>query len=1064
MAKYDDSLRVEIDIITKNIRPKVQEIVGSLKEIGKEADKAKEKLASLDKAGVSHSSSEYKEAEAELRKFIDAYREAMHQISSYGDGVHDSLQFDTSKLKDAQKRLQALDDAGLENSSKEYREAEQDLSRLIDTQQDCQKVMDEFDSYTQNAVEGFRNLSSETLKYIKISEEQSQETAEASQQPASAETGTDAPEQNQEPLPNQTETPENAVVSDQTKVELLKQQKALLSEINTLEAANATDNNGDHEDPAAKLDEVKRQLSDQAAEEEHLDQIRVNAVATNDQILQKIERIKELEGEISAMKKSDAPEGCSDYKDCTEALSTLKKDVSAYKNNLSNVPEKFDKMEKSAKKAFGAFSAGTKKSDSLLSMFSSRLKNTKLFSTVFTWMSKAFDAMVSSTKEGFENMAGYSDSYSQLILNMKNALSTFGNQFAAAFAPVVQLVIPWLTNLVNILSGAMARVAQFIVVLGGGNTFIKAKQLQLSYSKSLETTTKAAEKARGALARFDDLDVLELPDNSSGEAGGTGGTEPDIKDMFEEVPVDTAIISWMDEVYAGIVRIKELLAGGFFDGLGDFAPKLASIGDSISGIKNGLVEIWTDPEVLAALWAFVESAISTLGSILGSMASVGLTIATNIFGGIEGYLNENMERIKEYLVSMFDIRERVNEIISGLSESFAHIFDAFAGNEALQLTTNVLGILSDILIFISETTANLTADILNVLSLPIIENADAIKTALEGFLSILESVTGTVKEGLNKALENFGIMYEEHLKPFFDSLAVGLSDTAGKFLEFWNDNVQPILEKWAEYFQVLWNEHLQPILDRVIGLIGDVADCMKAFWENILRPLINWIIENVLPVVVSIADRVVKTLMSKAAVIAEVIGGTIGVFRSIIQFLTDVFTGNWEGAWDGIVGIVESVEDAIKGIVNAILGVVESMANGVVDAINFVIGALNQLSFEIPDWVPLFGGEKFGFDIPKLPEVSIPRLAAGAVIRGGNPFLAVLGDQPAGRTNIEAPLATIEQALENVMSRNGSGGRDRVPVTVNLNYDGETFARLSIPDILTELDRQGYNVDVLGVT
>ena len=73
MAKYDDSLRVEIDIITKNIRPKVQEIVGSLKEIGKEADKAKEKLASLDKAGVSHSSSEYKEAEAELQKFTDAY-------------------------------------------------------------------------------------------------------------------------------------------------------------------------------------------------------------------------------------------------------------------------------------------------------------------------------------------------------------------------------------------------------------------------------------------------------------------------------------------------------------------------------------------------------------------------------------------------------------------------------------------------------------------------------------------------------------------------------------------------------------------------------------------------------------------------------------------------------------------------------------------------------------------------------------------------------------------------------------------------------------------------------
>jgi len=77
--------------------------------------------------------------------------------------------------------------------------------------------------------------------------------------------------------------------------------------------------------------------------------------------------------------------------------------------------------------------------------------------------------------------------------------------------------------------------------------------------------------------------------------------------------------------------------------------------------------------------------------------------------------------------------------------------------------------------------------------------------------------------------------------------------------------------------------------------------------------------------------------------------------------------------------------------------------------------------------------------------------------------MAILGDQPAGKTNIEAPLATIEQAVENVMSRN-KYGRESVPVNINLQYDGETFARLSISDILSELGRQGYNIDVLGVT
>lgn len=87
------------------------------------------------------------------------------------------------------------------------------------------------------------------------------------------------------------------------------------------------------------------------------------------------------------------------------------------------------------------------------------------------------------------------------------------------------------------------------------------------------------------------------------------------------------------------------------------------------------------------------------------------------------------------------------------------------------------------------------------------------------------------------------------------------------------------------------------------------------------------------------------------------------------------------------------------------------MANGVIDGINFIVRALNNLSFDIPDWVPKFGGKTFGFDIKELSNVEIPKLATGAVIRGGNPFMAILGVQPVGHTNIEALLDTIRQAV-----------------------------------------------------
>ena len=42
---------------------------------------------------------------------------------------------------------------------------------------------------------------------------------------------------------------------------------------------------------------------------------------------------------------------------------------------------------------------------------------------------------------------------------------------------------------------------------------------------------------------------------------------------------------------------------------------------------------------------------------------------------------------------------------------------------------------------------------------------------------------------------------------------------------------------------------------------------------------------------------------------------------------------------------------------------------------------------------------------------SIPRLAQGAVLPANKPFMAVVGDQRHG-TNVEAPLATIQQALD----------------------------------------------------
>ncbi|MBQ7292135.1 MAG: hypothetical protein IJW79_00195 [Clostridia bacterium] len=105
-------------------------------------------------------------------------------------------------------------------------------------------------------------------------------------------------------------------------------------------------------------------------------------------------------------------------------------------------------------------------------------------------------------------------------------------------------------------------------------------------------------------------------------------------------------------------------------------------------------------------------------------------------------------------------------------------------------------------------------------------------------------------------------------------------------------------------------------------------------------------------------------------------------------------------------GLIGGFEAAINGII----GMFEKM-------INWIVDGLNKISFDVPDWVPLIGGNKFGFNIPRanFGRLSIPRLAQGAVIPPNREFLAVLGDQKQG-TNIEAPLSTIQEAVSSVVS------------------------------------------------
>lgn len=834
-------------------------------------------------------------------------------------------------------------------------------------------------------------------------------------------------------------------------------------------------------------------------ESQRLADIKKNATVSDQGIIEALERRKRLQQEINDLEKAGVGLGYKEHDDKVKELDKLNSAINDYKKNLSNVPQQFERMKTSAKKAFTSVRGETKKSEGVISSFSSRIKGIAVSAFIYNGISKAFSSMVSGMKTGFENLMGYSNSYANSIQGLKNAMSTLGNQLAAAFAPIVQMVIPWLTALVSAISTAIEYVSRFFAVLTGKSSYTRAKKVQTSYGESLGTTAKKeeavadaadeaadstgdmadeiedsgkeAEKASGSLAAFDDIDVLDKKDSGAGDdaedkklkdkadkikdikdaiddlengAGGGG------MDLFEEVPIDNDLPKWLENIIGYLKKLKDIFIDGFWDGLGDWEYRVEGIKESFSSIKDNLIGIFTDPMVLSAADSWAQSFVYMLGSLFGSVASIGLTIADNLLGGIDLFIEENKERIKEHFITMFEIREDINLLLAELFQSIAYVFEAFSSENGKKLTANFIGIFTNAFMGVQEITSKAARDILNIFIKPFTDNKEDFRTALEGFLGVLSEVAGTIKRTIDETFANFNSMYDEHLKPFFDSVAQGLSDLVGEFMDFWNGTVQPILERWAEKFDDLFQNHIQPMINKGIELFGKIGDCLKTLWENVVKPFISWIIKNVLPVIAPILEGVGNAVMTVYGVISDVIGNILYALGGVVDFITGVFSGDWEKAWNGIV-------ETFRGIFNIIPTIIEGIINKAIDIINGIIGGINNISGKIG--IPA---------IPEIERVSIPRLATGAVIRGGNPFMAILGDQPAGKVNIEAPADLIKemarQGIREELSTTNLSGIGGGTLQVTLNVNGEELARATLNDWLSEANRQGYDVSVLGVT
>lgn len=269
----------------------------------------------------------------------------------------------------------------------------------------------------------------------------------------------------------------------------------------------------------------------------------------------------------------------------------------------------------------------------------------------------------------------------------------------------------------------------------------------------------------------------------------------------------------------------------------------------------------------------------------------------------------------------------------------------------------------------------------------------------------LEMFLSQVAEQFKKVKDVIVGIYNQYLKPVFSDFGKDIKNFATLFVEWFGNKIIPILTRLKDMFITVFNTHVGPLLVKVL-------DTIQKLW-NAIKPFIEWLADKLAVFLPPVLQGFCMAFINAFTMIMETVSFLIDALNGLIDFIVNVFAGNWAAAWKGIF-------DFFKGIINALISAFEGFINLVIDALNALINGANDLS----------GSVGVNINIRNIPRLKIPKLATGAVIPPNAPFMAMLGDQKHG-TNIEAPLDTIKQALAEVMAEIQYVQNDR-PIVIEI--------------------------------
>lgn len=695
------------------------------------------------------------------------------------------------------------------------------------------------------------------------------------------------------------------------------------------------------------------------------------------------EDVKRLEALNAQLDKQKAKAAAVDeaYKKQSATVAGLQNQQTALTATLQSQQAAVSRQQKlagslptasSSKSGDGAITTTTqriKAASKAATYFGSRLRQLVVGALIFNLISKALTTLVNGMGTAILKTNGVQQAFAQL----KGSAATAAAGLASALAPV----ITWLINLINSLLNAFIRLISLIT---GKSIGVMKKQ-----GKAISATGSAAKKASGELAKFDELDVL----NKNDSGGGGSGIAPDFSGIDETA---NALSDRMKEL---LDKFKE----GFKKGFGDAGEGLKNIKDDLAKIGAILKEIWTDPEVSAAVKRFTDTCAYALGEVVGAAASIGVSIAENLVGGLARYLERNKEFLKGILANAFNLGADIVGLFGDFAAAVAVVFRSLGSEGAKQLTSGFIGIFANSALGMVQTMEQIGYALAKPLMQPFIDNAEKIREVFSNFFAAIAPFFVGISDGIANFYAALGNLYNEVIKPLIDGLAEfnssilgSLLDKLNAFLESLTGLADPLhiageaigflvgafggLQVAAGFVSaavgflaspfgiavaaigaaiaagVLLYQNWDMAKDKVQGLIDTIQPAFAAIKTAALN-LATAVEETWTTYVVPVLDSAKTAIQSLWEIVIQFWEGIVyPIIQEIMAVILELWNDSLKPLWDKITDLVQSVIALVQVLCQWVVAIIAAIVQAVLELWNQVLAPL--ISWLLATFGPVF--------------------------------------------------------------------------------------------------------------